>query len=58
MKRIRTAWREWTTLDQWAPFRAGYLAALKDTETLRPVTEKTTQESIERAFRRTYGIDR
>lgn len=56
-RRMRSAWRAWANIDQWQPFRRGYLAALKDTETLRPVTEDTRRESIERAFRREYGIE-
>lgn len=40
--------------DNWAAFNAGYRAALKDTETMRPLTETTTRYSVDRAFRRTY----
>lgn len=52
--RVGTALREYSALDQWSAFNAGYRAALKDTETLRPLTEQATRDSVERAFRRTY----
>lgn len=52
--RVGNALREHAALDQWSAFNAGYRAALSDTETMRPLTEKTTRESVERAFRRTY----
>lgn len=52
--RLGEVLREHATIEQWFPFNAGYRAALRDTETLRPITEKTIRESVERAFRRTY----
>lgn len=52
--RVGNAFREHAALDKWSAFNAGYRAALDDTETRRPLTEKTRRESVERAFRRTY----
>lgn len=52
--RIGNAVREYAALEQWSAFNAGYRAALLDSETLRPLTEKRTRESVKRAFRRTY----
>lgn len=52
--RLGNAARAHAASDQWFAFNAGYRAALRDTETFRPLTDKTTRESVDRAFRRTY----